>query len=348
MGVWGALAGLGGTAGVVAGGLLIDSLGWEWVFFVNVPIALLALIAIPLTITESRASARNRSFDVAGAVLATLGVTALVLGVIRSNVLGWGATEVIALLAGGTALLLAFAAVETRAAAPLVPPRLARSRPLALSGVALALNGSAFIGMFYLSALFLQEARGASAIETGLQFVPMGVTAVLGAVAAQALVGRFGTRPVIALGALLAGGSLLLLSTASMNGAYATDILPGFLLYGAAISLVGVPTQIGAVTDVTDQDAGSAAGLLSASYQVGSALGLAVITTIATGRVGDLLGGGATAATAQTAGFERGLEIAAGLAVANVVIALLLARRPAPARGAEPAEPATKAVPAAS
>lgn len=348
MGVWGALAGLGGTAGVVAGGLLIDSLGWEWVFFVNVPIAVLALIAIPLTITESRASARNRSFDAAGAVLATLGVTAIVLGVIRSDVLGWGATEVVALLAGGAALLLAFAAVETRAAVPLVPPRLARSRPLALSGVALALNGSAFIGMFYLSALFLQEARGASAIETGLQFVPMGVTAVLGAVAAQALVGRVGTRPVIALGALLAGGSLLLLSTASADGAYASELLPGFLLYGAAISLVGVPAQIGAVTDVTGQDAGSAAGLLSASYQVGSALGLAVITTIATGRVGDLLGGGADATAAQTAGFERGLEIAAGLAVANVVIALLLARRPAPARGAKPAESATEAVPTAS
>ena len=327
LGVWGALAGLGGTAGVVAGGLLIDSLGWEWVFFVNVPIALVALVAIPMTIRESRADASTRSFDVAGAVLATVGVSALVLGVIRSDVLGWGSAEVLALLGGGAGLLAAFALVETRAAAPLVPPRLARSRPLALSGVALALNGSAFIGMFYLSALFLQGVRGASAIETGLQFVPMGVTAVAGAMLAQSLVGRVGARVVIALGALLGGGALLLLSTATPGGSYAGDLLPGFLLYGASISLIGVPAQIGAVTEVTDQDAGSASGLLSAGYQVGSALGLAVITTIATGHVDDLVGSGVSPVVARTAGFERGLQVAAGLAIANVVIALALSGR---------------------
>ncbi|MEV4420181.1 MFS transporter [Patulibacter sp. NPDC049589] len=338
LGIWGALAGLGGTAGVVAGGLLIDSLGWEWVFFVNVPIAVIALIAIPLTIRESRADAATRSFDVAGAVLGTLGVGAVVLGVIRSDVLGWGAGEVLALLIGGAAMLIAFAVVETRAAAPLVPPRLARSRPLALSGVALALNGSAFIGMFYLSAIFLQGVRGASAIETGLQFVPMGVTAVVGAIVAQNLVGRVGARPVIAVGAVLGGGSLLLLSTATAGGSYVTDILPGFLLYGASISLIGVPAQIGAVTDVTDQDAGSASGLLSAAYQVGSALGLAVITTIATGHIDDLIGDGVAASVAQTAGFERGLQLAAGLAVANVVIAFLLAGSRGRATAGEGAE----------
>lgn len=336
LGVWGALAGLGGTAGVVAGGLLIDSLGWEWVFFVNVPIALLALVAIPLTIRESRADAASRSFDVAGAVLGTLGVSALVLGVIRSDVQGWGSGEVLGLIGAGVAMLVAFAVVETRAASPLVPPRLARSRPLTLSGVALALNGSAFIGMFYLSALFLQGVRGASAIETGLQFVPMGVTAVLGAMVAQSLVGRVGVRPVIAVGALLGGGSLLLLSTASAGGSYAVDLLPGFLLYGASISLVAVPAQIGAVTHVTDQDAGAASGVLSAAYQVGSALGLAFITTIATGHVDDLLGQGTAAGLAQTAGFERGLQVAAALAVANLVVALALSGRRA-AAGADDA-----------
>jgi EmrB/QacA subfamily drug resistance transporter len=331
LGVWGALAGLGGTAGVVAGGLLIDSLGWEWVFFVNVPIALVALAAIPLTIRESRADAESRSFDAAGAILGTLGVSAVVLGVIRSDVQGWGSAEVLGLLGAGIAMLLAFALVESRASQPLVPARLARSRPLALSGVALALNGSAFIGMFYLSAIFLQGVRGASAIETGLQFVPMGVTAVAGAMVAQSLVGRVGTRPVIALGALLGGGSLLLLSTASAGGSYATDLLPGFLLYGASISLIGVPAQIGAVTHVTDQDAGSASGLLSAAYQVGSALGLALITTIATGHVDDLLASGTAATVAQTAGFERGLQLAAALAVANLVVALALSGRRATA-----------------
>jgi EmrB/QacA subfamily drug resistance transporter len=326
LGVWGALAGLGGTAGVVAGGLLIDSLGWAWVFFVNVPIAVAALVLIPLTVGESRADAGHRSFDLAGALLGTLGVSAVVLGVIRSDVLGWGAGEVLGLLGGGIALLVAFAAVEQRAAAPLVPPRLARSRRLTLSGLALALNGSAFIGMFYLSAIFLQGVRGASAIETGLQFVPMGVTAVLGAVTAQALVGRLGSRPVIALGAVLGGASLLLLSRAGADDAYASAILPGFLVFGVAISFVGVPAQIDAVTDVTDQDAGAASGLLTAAYQVGSALGLAIITTLVTGHIDGLLGGGSPAAVAQTAGFELGMRIAAGVAVANVAVAVLLGR----------------------
>ena len=327
LGIWGALAGLGGTAGVVAGGVLIDQLGWEWVFFVNVPITVAALAAAPFTIRESRADAAGRSFDVAGAVLATAGVSAVVLGVIRSEPLGWGAFEVLALVGGGAALLVLFAVVETRVSLPLVPPRLARSRPLALSSVALALNGSAFIGMFFLSALFLQGVRGASAIETGLQFVPMGVTAVAGAMVAQALVGRLGARPVIALGALLGGGSLLLLSTASAGGAYATDVLPGFLLYGASVSLVAVPAQIGAVSEVTDQDAGAASGLLNAAFQVGSALGLAIIVTVSTSRTEGLLSGGTSEAVAQVAGFERGLQLAAALAVANLVIAFALSGR---------------------
>jgi EmrB/QacA subfamily drug resistance transporter len=331
LGVWGALAGLGGTAGVVAGGVLIDALGWEWVFFVNVPIAVLALVAIPLTVTESRATDASRSFDVAGALTATLGVVALVLGVIRTEALGWGSTEVVGLLVAGVVLLAAFVLIETRAAAPLVPPRLMRSRPLTLSSLALALNGSAFIGMFFLSALYLQGVRGASAVETGLQFVPMGVTAVVGAVVAQSLVGRVGVRPVIVLGAVLGAGSLLLLSTAGAGDAYATAVLPGFLLYGAAVSLVGVPAQIGAVTHVTDQDAGAASGVLTAAFQVGSALGLAVITTLATARVDAALVAGASPALAQTAGFERGLLLAAGLAAANVVVALALSGGRVPA-----------------
>jgi predicted MFS family arabinose efflux permease len=181
--------------------------------------------------------------------------------------------------------------------------------------------------------------RGSSAIETGLQFVPMGVTALLGAVVAQSLVGRLGVRPVIVVGALLGAGSLLLLSTAGADDAYVTAVLPGFLLYGASISLVGVPAQIGAVTHVTDQDAGAASGALSAAYQVGSALGLAVITTLATARVDAALAAGSTPGLAQTAGFERGLVLAAGLAAANVVVALALSGRRVPAGSTATAVP---------
>lgn len=330
LGVWGALAGLGGTAGVVAGGLLIDSFGWAWVFFVNAPIAVAALVMLPLTVGESRSEAPARAFDLAGAVLGTAAVSALVLGVIRSDVVGWGAPQVVALLGGGAVLLAVFALAETRAAAPLVPPRLLRSRGLTVSGLALALNGGAFIGMFYLCAIFIQDVRGASAIATGVQFVPMGVTAVAGAMVAQALVGRVGGRPVIAAGAVLGAVSLWWLSRTGADDAYAATILPGFLVFGLAISFVGVPAQIGAVADVEASDAGSASGVLNAAFQVGAALGLAIITTLATSRIGDLLAGGAAPEAAQSAGFERGLQVAAALALANLAAAALLpGRQPA-------------------
>lgn len=325
LGVWGALAGIGGTLGVIAGGVLVDGLGWEWIFLVNLPIGLAVLVAASRRITESHGTTERRTFDVAGAALSTAGVLAIVYGVIRSEPAGWGSFEVVALLAAGVALLATFVAVELRTAAPLIPMRLFRSRGLSVSSVSLALNGSAFLAMFFLTALYLQNVRGASAVEAGLQFVPMGIAAVASAIFGGRLVTRVGTRPVFAVGAVLSGIGLLLLAQASVDGAYVTDVMPGLIVFGLGLSLVGVPNQIAAIMDVEHDDAGAASGVITASFQIGGALGLAVITTLSNGRVTDALASGAPQDVALTDGFHRGLTVAALFAVANVVLALTLA-----------------------
>jgi EmrB/QacA subfamily drug resistance transporter len=323
MGVWGGLAGLGGTLGVIAGGVLVDSLSWRWVFLVNVPIVILLAAVVPLFVTETRVRpAGRRTFDVAGALLSTAGLLSIVLGVIRAESLGWSSFEVVALMIGGVALLAAFVRVESRSAAPLVPLGLFRSRGLSTSIVALGLNGAAFLAMFFLTAIFLQQVRGLTALETGVQFLPMGVAAIASAVIASQLVTRFGTRPVQLTGAVLSVLGLLLLSRADATGSYALTILPGLVLFGIGIIAVGTPAQIAAVADVRHEVAGAASGVVNAGYQVGGALGLAVITTVATSHVEALVTGGTSAQDALVGGFERGLLVAAIFAAANFVIAL--------------------------
>jgi EmrB/QacA subfamily drug resistance transporter len=323
MGVWGGLAGLGGTLGVIVGGVLVDSLSWRWVFLVNVPIAIALALVAPLFVAESRVRpAGRRTFDVAGALLGTAGLLAIVLGVIRAEPLGWSSAEVIGLLAGGVALLFAFVRVEARSSAPLVPLSMFRSRGLSTSIVALALNGGAFLAMFFLTAIFLQQVRGLTALETGLQFLPMGIAAIASALIAAQLITRFGTRPVQLAGGALSVIGLLLLSRADATGSYALTILPGIVLFGMGIIAVGTPAQITAVADVRHDEAGAASGVVNAGYQVGGALGLAAITTIATSHVTALVTGGANQTSALVGGFERGLLIAAIFAAANLVIAL--------------------------
>ncbi|RZU50768.1 EmrB/QacA subfamily drug resistance transporter [Krasilnikovia cinnamomea] len=323
MGIWGGLAGLGGTLGVIAGGLLVDSLSWRWVFLVNVPIAIALVALAPVFVAESRVRpAGRRTFDVAGALLGTGGLLAVVLGVIRAEPLGWGSAEVIALLAGGLGLLALFLRVEARSAAPLVPLHLFRSRGLRTSVLALALNGAGFLAMFFLTAIFLQQVRGLTALETGLAFLPMGIAAIVSAVVASQLVTRFGTKPVQFGGAVLSVLGLLLLTRADATGAYATQLLPGLILFGIGIIATGTPAMIAAVAGVRPDEAGAASGVVNSGYQVGGAIGLAVITTLATTHVEGLLAGGANPQDALVGGFERGLFAAALFAAVNILTTL--------------------------
>ncbi len=325
MGIWGALAGLGGTLGVVVGGLLIDGIGWRSVFFVNVPIGIALIAAAPALIAESRLArpaGAPRRFDLPGALLGTGGLLALVFGIVRTQVLGWGAVEVVACLAAGVVLLSLFIAVEARSADPLVPMSLFRARGMRNSTLALALNGAAFLAMFFLTAIFLQQVRGESALGTGIELLPMGIAAVLAAGAASTLVTRIGTRPVQIGGAVASLAGLLLLSRAGAHAVYASGLLPGFLLFGVGIIGIGVPSQIAAVAEVSHSDAGAASAVVTTAYQVGGALGLAIVTTLANSRVTHLLTSGVPAHVALTGGFQRGLIAAAAAAAAGLLVAL--------------------------
>ncbi|MDX3006032.1 DHA2 family efflux MFS transporter permease subunit [Kribbella solani] len=322
MGVWGGLAGLGGTLGVVAGGVLVDSLSWQWVFFVNVPIVIALVALVPVFVRDVRHAAGRRAFDTLGAVLGTAGLMAVVYGVVRSEPSGWGSFEVVGVLTAGVLLLAAFVVVESRSAAPLVPLRLFRSRALSVSGASLALNGAGFLSMFFLTAIYLQQVRGDSALEAGVHFLPMGGAAIIGAMLASQLVRRVGTRTVQFSGAILSVVGLLLLSQATATGSYASQLLPGLLVFGFGIMGVGVAGQITAVSEVRPQEAGAASGVVNAMYQVGGALGLAIVTTLSITHTTHELTHGATQLQALQSGYERGLLAAAVFAAANVLLTL--------------------------
>jgi predicted MFS family arabinose efflux permease len=322
LGIWGGLAGLGGTLGVIIGGVLVDSLSWRWIFFVNVPLIAAILVLAPLVLTESRAPQRAGRVDVAGPFLATTGLLSLVLGIIRTDALGWGSSEVVTLLVAATVLLGAFFVVEGRHRHPMLPLSVFRSRGLSLGSLMLALNGAAILSVFFLNTTFLQLVRGTSALGAGLDFLPMGAGAILGAVIAGQVVTRAGTRPVQLVGAALTSLGLYWLLGASVSSSYFSTLFVGFALFGAGITTLGVPTQIGAVADIAHHNAGVSSGVLSAAYQVGGALGLAVVTTLTTSRITHLALGGAAMPSALTGGYHLGIALALGLAVGNGAIAL--------------------------
>lgn len=340
LGIWGGLAGLGGTMGAVVGGALVDSLSWRWVFLVNVPFGILVIVASFLIIRESRAPRTEpRTFDIAGALLSTAGLLAIMLGFIRAQPLGWGSLEVVALLVGGVALLVAFVIVESRSSAPLIPLRLFRTRSFSYAVGTLALNSAGFLSMFFMTAIYLQDVRGLSALNAGLEFLPMGIAAIAGALLASRLVTTLGTRPVQVASAILSVTGLLLLSRVGATDAYVTGLLPGFILFGAGITSIGVAAQVGSIAKVGNDDAGAASGVLNSGYQVGGALGLAIITTLTTTHITDSLKSGATPLNASVGGYDYGLLIAAIFAAVNIVIAILTpTTKVSPQAAAEAAE----------
>src|SRR4051812_43704779 len=311
MGVWGGLAGLGGSLGAIIGGALVDSVGWSWIFFVNVPVAALVVVLPPVFVRESRAVRAGRSpFDIAGAVTVTAAILALVLGVIRAEPLGWSSPEVMTLLIASPVLLAAFLAIEARSNQPLVPLSLFRSRGLSTSGAMLALSGGAFLGMFFMTAIFMQRVRGLSALATGVELLPLGLAVVASAVLVSRIVHRTGTRTLQVGGALISVAGLALLMRVDAGTGYWSGIVPGLVLFGLGLMALNVPAQITAVVDVTHDLAGAAAGVVSAAFQVGGAVGIAIIVTSSTARTSAALHHGLSQADALVQGFHRGLLIA--------------------------------------
>jgi EmrB/QacA subfamily drug resistance transporter len=349
VGIWGAMGGAGGAAGVLLGGVLTTALGWRWILFINVPIGLAAAILSQHYIAEGRNPERARIFDLAGAITATLGLTLLVFGIVRTDTTGWGAAPTLALMGAGVVLLAVFVAIEGRfASAPLMPLRIFKSRTLSAANVVVMAVGAASFGMWFFVSLYLQQVLGYSPIQAGLAFLPMTLCIVAGSTLASRAVIRVGYKPLLVAGLLAQTVGLLLFATVSAQGSYLGDMLVPSLLVAIGIPLSFIPATIAATAGVAPAEAGLASGLVNTSRLVGGALGLAVLATIATSvSKTDLVHNGNTVVglhDALTSGFHVAFVIAAGIAFVGAAVALLglprTVRRAAPGMQPAPAETA--------
>ncbi|MCW2989370.1 MAG: transporter [Solirubrobacterales bacterium] len=324
LGVWGAVAGSGGAAGVLLGGILTDGLGWEWVLWVNVPVSLIAFALTPRLIAESRASDEARAFDVAGAVSVTAALSILVYAVVGAEHSGWGSSKTIALLALSAVLLAAFVAIELRARKPLVPFSIFRIRTLTGANVVGLLVGASLFSMFYFISLYMQQVLGYSAIHAGLSYLPLALTIMASAGIASGLVTKVGYKPVLAIGLLFIFAGLLWFSRVSVGGGFTTDILGPSLLAAAGLGFAFVTTTIAAVAGVEEAESGLASGLINTSQQIGGALGLAVLSSIATSHTSSVLSDGSSLKAALTDGFQIAFLGGAAIAALGFVLTLVL------------------------
>lgn len=327
LGIWGALGGAGAAVGVLLGGVLTTWLGWRAVFLVNVPVGLAAgLAALHLVPRAAAAGRRLRDLDLPGAVLGVGGLVTMVYAMAGAPSHGWASARTLLLLALGVLALAAFALVERRVSQPLVPPRTWRNRSL-VAGVTVMFSATAIlVATFFLNSLFLQSGQGSSALQVGLEFLPIALVIGVTAALASRLLPRTGTRPLIVTGLILMGGGALLLTSVSVGSSYLTGFLPGLLVIGAGTGLTLPATAVTAMSDVTDEHAGLASGLMTAAHEIGAALGVAVFSAIAVATAGGI-----------TAGYTRGFAVAAAAATGLAVIAAFLAPVVRPESGARTA-----------
>src|SRR3954449_1445953 len=327
LGAWGAVAGSAGAAGVLLGGILTDGLGWEWVLWVNVPVAAIALAFTPGLIPESRSESATRHFDAAGAVTVTAGLSVLAYAFLDASSSGWGSTKIVGLLVLSVALLGTFVAIELRSKAPLVPFRIFRIRTLTGANVAGLLLGASLFSMFYFISLYMQQVLGYSAIHAGLSYLPLALMIIVAAGLGGQLVTRFGFKPILAAGMAFVSLGLLWFSQVSVGGGFLTDILGPSILAAIGLGFGFVTSTIAAVSGVEDREQGLASGLINTSQQIGGALGLAVLSTIATTRTDHVLASGtSTLPNALTEGFQSAFLGGAVIAALGVVATLVLIR----------------------
>ena len=326
LGVWGAVAGSGGAAGVLLGGILTEYAGWEWVLWVNVPIGIGAALLAPRLIMESREESERKAFDFAGAATVTAGLSLLVYALVEAPDAGWGSSQTIGLLAGAVALLGSFIAIESRAQAPLMPFSIFRNRTLTGANVVGVLTGASLFSMFFFISLYMQNVLGFSAIKAGLSYLPLAVSIIIAAGLASALVTRVGFKPVLATGMLFITGGLLWFSQISPDGTFLADVLGPSLLAAVGLGFAFVPQTIAAVSGVAEREAGLASGLINTSQQVGGALGLAVLSSIAFTTIGDLAATGDTGPAALTEGYADAFMAGAGIGLIGLIATLFLIR----------------------
>jgi EmrB/QacA subfamily drug resistance transporter len=324
MGVWGAVAGSGGAVGVLLGGMLTEWAGWEWVLFVNVPIGIAAALLAPRLLPESR-NEGERHFDIAGAVTITAGLSLLVYALVDANDAGWGSTQTLGLGAIALALIGAFYVIERRQKAPLVPfPGIFRIRTITGINVSAVLVAAALFSMFFFISLYMQNVLGFSALEAGLAYLPLAVGIIVSAGGSAGLVTRFGFKPVLVTGLIITAAGLVWFSQIDANGSYVGDVLFPSLLAAVGLGLAFVSMTVAAVSGVEPHEAGLASGLINTSQQIGGALGLAILATVANSRIDDLVTTGTPQNVAFTEGFQSAFLVGAGLAILGAILATVL------------------------
>jgi EmrB/QacA subfamily drug resistance transporter len=338
LGVWGAVGGFGAAAGVLLGGVLTSALSWEWIFFVNVPVGAVGLLLAPRLLEESR-DARAKSFDAVGAILVTAGLTSVVYAITQGGQHGWLAGGTVALFAGAAALLVGFVAWELRHPEPLMRFGILRTRTLSGANVAAFILNIVTFSMFLSLTLYMQQVLGFSPMKTGVAYLAVALSAIVWSTVAAQLVTRIGVKPVLVTGLSAVTAGLAYFTQISVGGSYVGDLLPGFLLIGLGLGFSYVPMSIAALAGVEPAEAGLASGLINTSQQIGGALGIAALATIATSRTEHALAGGASHASALVTGFHAAFYAAVAVGVVAIVAALVLIRRDelAPAPAAEPA-----------
>jgi EmrB/QacA subfamily drug resistance transporter len=327
LGAWGAVAGSAGAAGVLLGGILTQGLGWEWVLWVNVPVSLIALALTPGLLPESRSESATRHFDAAGAVAITAGLSLLAYALLDASSSGWGSTKIVSLLGLSVALIAAFIWIELRSRSPLVPFRIFRLRTLTGANVVGLLLGASLFSMFFFISLYMQQVLGYSAIHAGLSYLPLALSIIVAAGLGGQLVTRFGFKPILAAGMAFVALGLLWFSQVSVGGGFLTDILGPSVLAAIGLGFGFVTSTIAAVSGVQEHEQGIASGLINTSQQIGGALGLAVLSTIATSRTAHLMATGtSTLPHALTEGFQRAFLGGAVIAGLGFAATLLLIR----------------------
>jgi EmrB/QacA subfamily drug resistance transporter len=327
LGAWVTMGALGASSGALLGGVLTQTLGWPAIFAINGPLGLLAIMLGLRVIPAGARPEGPRHFDLAGAVLVTAGLVGLTYGIVRSDALGWGASGVLVPLAAGVGLLAAFVVVEGRLSrVPLVPLSIFRLAQLRAANLVVVLMYAAFFAMWFFLTLYLQQVLGDDALQAGLKFLPMTGAVFAGSRLAPRLVGRYGVRAVVVAGILLATAGLVWLTGVAPDSSYLAVVLPGGVLSSVGMGMALVPATIAAVQGVPASQSGVASGLLNTSRLVGGALGLALLSTIATAHTRHELGAAVAAPRALTDGFAVAFEVGAGFCIAGALIAVALLR----------------------
>jgi EmrB/QacA subfamily drug resistance transporter len=323
LGIWGALGGSGAAVGVLLGGILTKYAGWEWIFFVNVPVGALVFTAAPRIIRESRVQVAARHFDPLGAVTVTGGLALFVYALSRAPFEGWGSARTILLIILSAGLLVAFLVVERVVDEPLMPFQIFRIRTVAGANVVGALLGAALFANFFVLTLYVQDVLGYSALRTGLTFLATAGTAVVAAGVAQSLVTRVGVKPILAIGLVLMTAGMLWYTQIPVDGSYWPNLLPGYLFVGVGIAFSFVPVTIAALAGVAEREAGLASGLINTSQQIGGGIGVALASTVFTSHIGK----GRPTLQTLTDGYALAFWVLVAFSVLALAASLLLIRR---------------------